>query len=62
MSQALDSYEAALAELREEEREAIIARVELDQSYAEVAAVLGKPSPEAARVAVYRALLRLAKR
>jgi RNA polymerase sigma factor (sigma-70 family) len=60
--QALDAYEAALAALREEEREAIIARVELDQSYAEVAAVLGKPSPEAARVAVYRALLRLAEK
>jgi RNA polymerase sigma factor (sigma-70 family) len=58
--EALDSYEAALAELREDEREAIIARVELGQSYAEVAEILEKPSAEAARVAVYRALLRLA--
>jgi RNA polymerase sigma-70 factor, ECF subfamily len=61
-SEALDAYEAALAELREEDREAIIARVELDQSYIEVAAVLGKPSADAARVAVYRALLRLAEK
>jgi RNA polymerase sigma-70 factor (ECF subfamily) len=60
--EALDSYEAALAELREEEREAIIARVELDQTYEEVAAILGKPSAEAARVAVYRALIRLAEK
>jgi RNA polymerase sigma-70 factor (ECF subfamily) len=60
--EALDSYEAALAELREDEREAIIARVELGQSYAEVAEILEKPSAEAARVAVYRALLRLAEK
>jgi RNA polymerase sigma-70 factor (ECF subfamily) len=60
--EALDVYEAALAELRPEEREAIIARVELDQSYAEVAEILEKPSVEAARVAVYRALLRLAEK
>jgi RNA polymerase sigma factor (sigma-70 family) len=60
--EALDSYEAALAELREDDREAIIARVELGQSYAEVAEILEKPSAEAARVAVYRALLRLAEK
>jgi RNA polymerase sigma-70 factor (ECF subfamily) len=60
--EALDVYEAALAELRPEEREAIIARVELDQSYAEIAEILEKPSAEAARVAVYRALLRLAEK
>jgi RNA polymerase sigma-70 factor, ECF subfamily len=56
----LDRYEAALSQLREEDREAIIARVELAQSYQEVAAALGKPSQEAARMAVQRALVRLA--
>jgi RNA polymerase sigma-70 factor (ECF subfamily) len=60
--EALDLYEAALASLREEDREAIIARVELGQTYEEVAAILGKPSTEAARVAVYRALIRLAEK
>lgn len=60
--EALDQYEAALAQLREDEREAIIARVELGQSYDEVAAILGKPSKDAARVAVYRALMRLAEK
>jgi RNA polymerase sigma-70 factor (ECF subfamily) len=60
--EALDLYEAALASLREEDREAIIARVELGQTYEEVAAILGKPSTEAARVAVYRALVRLAEK
>jgi len=56
----LDKYEAALAALDEEEREAIVARVELGQSYAEVAAALGKPTQDAARMAVQRALVRLA--
>jgi RNA polymerase sigma factor (sigma-70 family) len=60
--EAFDRYEAALAQLRAEEREAIIARVELHQSYEEVALALGKPSPDAARVAVNRALVRLAEK
>jgi RNA polymerase sigma factor (sigma-70 family) len=55
-------YETALAELRPEDREAIVARVELGQSYEAVAAALGKPSVDAARVAVQRALVKLAKR
>ena len=58
----LDRYEAALLELGEEDREAIIMRVELGQSYEEVAAALGKPSQDAARMAVRRALVRLAVR
>ena len=59
--EALQRYEAALARLRPEEREAIIARVEMDGSYQDVAAALGKPSADAARMAVSRALLRLAQ-
>jgi RNA polymerase sigma factor (sigma-70 family) len=59
--EALERYEAALARLRPEEREAIIARVEMDGSYQNVAAALGKPSADAARMAVSRALLRLAQ-
>lgn len=55
-----ERYEAALAELRDEEREAIIARIELQCSYDEMAVMLGKPSPNAARVAVRRAVIRLA--
>ena len=60
-SEALERYEAALARLRPEEREAIVARVEMDGSYLEVARALGKPSADAARMAVSRALLRLAE-
>jgi RNA polymerase sigma-70 factor, ECF subfamily len=59
--QAVERYEAALARLRPDDRHAIVARVEMDRSYHEIAETLGKPSSEAARVAVSRALLRLAK-
>jgi len=55
------SYERALESLAEAEREAVIARVEMGMSYAELAAALGKPSPDAARMTVSRALLRLAE-
>jgi RNA polymerase sigma-70 factor (ECF subfamily) len=57
--EALDRYEAALQRLRDADREAIVARIELQGSYQELAAALGKPSPDAARVAVTRALARL---
>ena len=60
-AEALARYEAALARLDPVEREAIVARVELDYSYEEVAAALGRPSADAARMAVRRALLRLAR-
>jgi RNA polymerase sigma-70 factor (ECF subfamily) len=58
--EAAARYESALTELRDEDREAIIARIELERSYEEMARMLGKPSRDAARVAVQRALVRLA--
>lgn len=54
-------YEAALARLKPDDRELVIARVEFSCTYAEIAADLGKPSVDAARVAVGRALVRLAQ-
>jgi len=54
--EGVERYEAALRELRPADREAIIARIELQQSYEEVAIALGKPSADAARMAVTRAL------
>ena len=60
-SEAVARYEGALQRLRPEEREVIIARVELQQSYAQIAAAHGKASPDAARMAVTRALVRLAE-
>ena len=59
--QAWDRYEAALAALDEEDREAIIGRIELHYSYQELADAWGKPSAEAARKAVERAVKRLAE-
>jgi RNA polymerase sigma factor (sigma-70 family) len=59
--EAFERYEAALSRLKPQEREAIIGRVEMEHSYADLAEMLGKPSPEAARKAARRALLRLAE-
>jgi RNA polymerase sigma-70 factor, ECF subfamily len=57
----LDRYDAALSKLRPIEREAIVARLELQQSYEEVALALGKPSADAARMTVARAVRNLIK-
>ncbi|MEA2602844.1 MAG: hypothetical protein QOF89_3836 [Acidobacteriota bacterium] len=59
--ESLKRYEAALLRLKDEDREAILARLEMGLSYQQMAQVLGKPSPDAARVATSRALLRLAR-
>ena len=59
--QSLERYEAALQRLKPDDRNAIILRVELGCSLAEVAEALDKPSAGAAHVAVSRALVRLVK-
>lgn len=59
--EAVERYEAALLKLREEDREAIVARIEMGCSYEALAEALEKPSADAARMAVSRALVRLAK-
>jgi len=59
--EAKERYERALARLRPEEREVIVARVEMDYTYDELAQVLGKPTSDAARKAAQRALVRLAE-
>jgi RNA polymerase sigma-70 factor (ECF subfamily) len=59
--EAVERYEEALHRLTAEEREAIIARVEMGYSYEELAEALGKPTPDAARKAARRALVRLAE-
>ena len=57
--QQLSRYESALGRLNDLDRAAIVARLELQYSYAEVASALGKPTANAARVAVVRAIERL---
>ncbi len=53
-------YRQALASLRPDDQQAVVARIEMGYSYEQVALLLDKPSPDAARVAVSRALVRLA--
>jgi RNA polymerase sigma-70 factor (ECF subfamily) len=58
----LASYEVALAELPDEQREAVLLRLEFDYSHQQVADALGKPSADAARMMIGRALLQIARR
>jgi RNA polymerase sigma factor (sigma-70 family) len=57
----LQKYDQALERLEPEARDAVIARIELGCSYEEIAETFGKPSPDAARMTVSRALVRLAE-
>jgi RNA polymerase sigma-70 factor (ECF subfamily) len=59
--EAVELYERALQQLKPEEREIIVARLEMDYTYEELAQVLGKPTAEAARKAAQRALVKLAE-
>lgn len=60
-AETLERYERALARLRDADREAIVAGVEMNYTPEELAAVLEKPTANAARVAVIRALTKLAE-
>lgn len=61
-AEARARYDAGLSALSAGEQQAIIGRIEMGYDYSELAAALGKPSPAAARMAVRRALLRLAEK
>ena len=58
--QAVERYDRALEVLRPEERQLVVALVEFGFSNEELARAFGKPSANAARMALQRALLRLA--
>jgi RNA polymerase sigma-70 factor, ECF subfamily len=60
-AETLAKYDRALDRLEPETREAVIARIEMGCSYAEIAELMDKPSADAARMVVSRALLRLAE-
>jgi len=60
-SEVLRLYEAGLARLNDEQREAVVLRVELEFTYQQVAEALGSPSANAARMLISRALVRLAE-
>jgi RNA polymerase sigma-70 factor (ECF subfamily) len=56
----LARYEAGFARLNDEDREILHLKVELDFDYEQIATITGRPSRDAARMAVQRALTRLA--
>lgn len=57
--ETLDRYEVALAKLSPDQRDAVVSRIEFGMTYAEIAASLDKPSADAARMTVVRALKHL---
>jgi RNA polymerase sigma factor (sigma-70 family) len=59
--EAMERYEQALASLRPEDRELVVARIELGYTYREMAELLHKPTANAARMAAERAIIRLAR-
>jgi len=59
-AEALERYEVALDSLTKEEFRAVVLRTELGLGYKDIATELGKASPDAARMAVSRAIKRLA--
>jgi RNA polymerase sigma-70 factor (ECF subfamily) len=60
-ARALDAYEAALERLGEEQRAAVILRLELGCQHQTIADLLGKPSANAARMLVSRAIVALSE-
>ena len=59
--EAVERYDLALQSLPGTQQEAIMLRLEMGFGYDEIAAALGYPTPNAARAAIARALLRLVR-
>lgn len=59
-AEAMERYERALSAMKKEDRQAIVLRVELGLNYEEIAVHLEKPTADAARMAVTRAIAKLA--
>ena len=59
--EALDRYETALLAMTEAQRGLVVMRLELGLSYREIAESTASPSENAARMAVSRAVMRLAE-
>lgn len=60
-AERLRAYEAALDELTDAQRDAVVGRLEYGYSYGRLAKELGSPSANAARMLVSRAVVRLAE-
>lgn len=59
--EAMDRYDAALERLTEEQREAVILRVEMGYTYAGIAEAMNLASTDSARMMVTRAIVRMSK-
>ncbi|MEZ4650064.1 MAG: sigma-70 family RNA polymerase sigma factor [Candidatus Eisenbacteria bacterium] len=59
--ETVEAYEAALSELPEEDQAAVILRVEFGLKYQEIADALARPSANAVRMQVTRALVKMAE-
>lgn len=59
--ETVERYEAALSRLSDADRQLIVASVELGYDYAQLAEATGRASPDAARKAARRALVKLAE-
>jgi len=59
--ESVERYEKAFMCLNEKDRAVLFLKIELGMNYDEIASALDKPSHDAARMAVRRALYRLAK-
>jgi RNA polymerase sigma factor (sigma-70 family) len=60
-AEQLESYEAVVAALSEKERDTVLMRLELDAPFQLIASECGYPSPAAAKQALRRTLLKVAK-
>lgn len=60
-SETLRAYEAALERLTDQQRNAVVGRLEYGYGYGRLARELGSPSANAARMLVSRAMVRLAE-
>ena len=60
-TEVVEKYEAALVQLSEQAREAVILRIELGYSYPEIAAAIECASANAARMIVARSMYKLAE-
>jgi RNA polymerase sigma factor (sigma-70 family) len=56
-----DRYRAAIDALSAKDRQLIVARIELQWSYKDVAQMLGLPTPDAARIATTRAMQKMTR-
>ena len=59
--EVLDAYEEALSKMTEEKRLAVMMRLEFDMSYQDIADELERPSADATRMMIVRALGELAE-